>query len=73
MYHDVDGIFSEDIIAYACLQNAKRFNIDVPRDLKIIGYDGNDILKLSLCNMWFVVPYFLYYFYKGKVYSCCRE
>lgn len=47
MYHDADGIFSEDIIAYACLQNAKRFNIDVPRDLKIIGYDGNDILKLS--------------------------
>lgn len=47
MYHDVDGIFSEDIIAYACLQNAKRCNIDVPRNLKIIGYDGNDIMQLS--------------------------
>ena len=33
--------------AYACLQNAKRCNIDVPRNLKIIGYDGNDIMQLS--------------------------
>lgn len=47
IYHDVDGIFSEDVVAYACLQNAKRLKIDVPRNLKIVGYDGNDLLKLS--------------------------
>ena len=47
IYHDVDGIFTEDVAAYACLQNARRLNIEVPRDLKIVGYDGNDLLKLS--------------------------
>ena len=47
LYHDVDGIFTEDVAAYACLQNARRLNIEVPRDLKIVGYDGNDLLKLS--------------------------
>lgn len=47
IYHDVDGIFSEDVAAYACLQNARRLNIEVPRDLKIVGYDGNDLSKLS--------------------------
>lgn len=47
IYHDVDGIFSEDVVAYACLQNARRLNIEVPRDLKIVGYDGNDLSKLS--------------------------
>lgn len=47
IYHNVDGIISEDIVAYACLQNAKRWNIDVPRNLKIVGYDGNEVLQLS--------------------------
>ena len=47
IYHNVDGIISEDIAAYACLQNAKRWNIDVPRNLKIVGYDGNEVLQLS--------------------------
>lgn len=47
IYHDVDGIFSEDMVAYACLQNARRLKIEVPRDLKIVGYDGNDLLKIS--------------------------
>ena len=44
IYHNVDGIISEDIVAYACLQNAKRWNIDVSRNLKIVGYDGNEVL-----------------------------
>ena len=47
LYHDVDGIFSDDIVAYCCLQKARETGISVPEDLKIIGYDGNDIMSLS--------------------------
>lgn len=42
----MDGIFTEDIEAYYCLSQAKKRGIMVPRDLKIVGYDGNDITKM---------------------------
>ena len=31
--------------AYFCLVQAKKRGIVVPRDLKIVGYDGNDITR----------------------------
>ena len=48
LYHNVDGIFSDDVVAYCCLQYARQMEINVPRDLKIVGYDGDDIFKLSI-------------------------
>lgn len=48
LYHNVDGIFSDDAVAYCCLQYARQMEINVPRDLKIVGYDGDDIFKLSI-------------------------
>ena len=41
----IDGIFTEDLEAYFCLVQAKKRGIVVPRDLKIVGYDGNDITR----------------------------
>ena len=48
LYHNMDGIFSDDTVAYCCLQYARQMEINVPRDLKIVGYDGDDIFKLSI-------------------------
>lgn len=46
MYSGIDGIFTEDICAFACVSEALRRNISVPGDLKVIGYDGHDIGRL---------------------------
>lgn len=43
---DVDGIFTDDVTAYYCIMQAKKRGISVPNDLKIIGYDGNDITRM---------------------------
>lgn len=43
---DIDGIFTEDIEAYYCMTQAKKRGIQVPRDLKIVGYDGNELTRL---------------------------
>lgn len=43
---NMDGIFTEDMEAYWCLAQAKKRGIVVPRDFKIVGYDGNDITKM---------------------------
>ncbi|MEN0650265.1 LacI family DNA-binding transcriptional regulator [Caldifermentibacillus hisashii] len=45
---ETDGIFaSDDLIAATCLKVAKELNIDVPQDLRIVGYDGSQTV-LSL-------------------------
>ena len=41
-HSEVDGIFTEDVEAYFCLVQAKKRGISIPRDLKIVGYDGNE-------------------------------
>lgn len=46
MYQEMDGIFTDDIAAYYCLAQAKKRGIVVPRDLKIVGYDGNEVTKM---------------------------
>lgn len=45
-HSEVDGIFTEDVEAYFCLVQAKKRGISIPRDLKIVGYDGNEITRL---------------------------
>ena len=45
-YTDVDGIFTMDIPAICCLNIVLQNGISVPRDLKIIGYDGTYLTKM---------------------------
>lgn len=45
-YPWVDGIFTDDVEAYCALSQAKKRGIRVPRDLKIVGYDGNEITRM---------------------------
>jgi LacI family transcriptional regulator, sucrose operon repressor len=45
----VDGIFaSDDMIATTVLKEAKERNIKVPKDLKVIGYDGTETVRFIL-------------------------
>lgn len=39
-YPEVDGIFGTDLYAMACLRYALDHGISVPRELKIVSYDG---------------------------------
>lgn len=46
---DVDGIFaSDDLIASSVMKEAKRRNINIPADLKVIGYDGSETTRMLL-------------------------
>lgn len=45
VHDDIDGVFTEDIEAYFCLVQAKKRGLHVPRDFKIVGYDGNTISR----------------------------
>ena len=47
LFSKVDGIFTADIGAYFCLAFAKKKGIRVPEDLKIIGFDGLEITRMS--------------------------
>lgn len=47
MFSQVDGIFTADIGAYYCLAIAKKKGIKVPEQLKIIGFDGLEITRMS--------------------------
>lgn len=41
---DIDGVFaSSDIIAAQCIQMAHALGYQIPKDIKIIGYDGVDM------------------------------
>jgi len=46
---DIDGIFAgSDLLAFSLLYVAHLFKKDIPKDLKIIGYDDIDIASFSL-------------------------
>ena len=47
IFDKVDAVYAGDLIAAACLVVAERKKIKVPEELKIIGYDGLDIAKLT--------------------------
>lgn len=47
VYSGVDGIFTEDMTAYCCTQAAAVYGIQVPEQLKIVGYDGNEIIRIA--------------------------
>lgn len=46
---EVDGIFaSDDLIASRVIREAKKRKINIPSDLKVIGYDGTETARLLL-------------------------
>lgn len=47
LYPNVDGIFADDLTAYCFAAEAVRRGIRIPEQLKILGYDGNDITLLN--------------------------
>lgn len=44
---DMDGCMTNDIAALSCLSIALEMGIKVPEQLRIIGYDGTEITRLS--------------------------
>lgn len=43
---EVDGIFaSDDIIAIKIIQEANKMGYSVPEDIKIVGYDGTELIR----------------------------
>ncbi|WP_371018097.1 LacI family DNA-binding transcriptional regulator [Pseudalkalibacillus sp. JSM 102089] len=45
----VDGVFaSDDLIASRVMQEARRRGIDIPTQLKVVGYDGTETTRLLL-------------------------
>ncbi len=48
LFPGVDGIFAQaDIIAVGCIAALKELGIEVPRDVKVMGYDDCSICNLS--------------------------
>lgn len=47
IYNQVDGIFTEDVEALCCIREAKTRGKFVPRDIKIVGYDGSEMALIS--------------------------
>lgn len=47
MYSHCDGIFTDDVSAYCCLSEAQRRGIAVPDGLKLVGYDGNELIQIG--------------------------
>lgn len=45
-YYDIDGVFGTDLLAVFSLQKALELGKKVPKDLKIVAYDGTYITKL---------------------------
>ncbi len=45
LFDDVDAVYVGDLLAVACMAVAEKRGIQIPEELKIIGYDGLDIGK----------------------------
>ncbi len=50
-HREIDGIFSDDISAYFAVKAAREMGKNIPRDLKVVGYDGSEITKLIRPNL----------------------
>ena len=46
IYTAIDGVFASDVEAYCFLVQAKKRGISIPRGLKIVGYDGNELTRM---------------------------
>lgn len=46
-YPNVDAIFGSDLAMLACLQQAREYGYNIPKQLKLIAYDGTYITSMS--------------------------
>lgn len=46
-HKDIDGIFSVDMVIIAILKEALGLGINVPEQLKLVGYDGTEISRMT--------------------------
>lgn len=46
-YPDIDAVYGADLIAVAFLKVAQENGINIPADLKLIGYDGTDVTQMN--------------------------
>lgn len=55
MYRNIDGIFSDDIIAYCFIFEAVNRGIRIPEQIKVVGYDGNELAQIVTPHITTVV------------------
>lgn len=48
IFDSVDAVYAGDLIASACVAIASKKGIRIPEELKVIGYDGLEIAKLTV-------------------------
>lgn len=46
-YPEVDGIIGVDLSVLACMQEAQKRNIEIPKDVKILAYDGTYLTRTN--------------------------
>lgn len=47
LYSRTDGVFTDDVMAYCCLAEAAAQGIRIPEQMKIVGYDGNELTQIT--------------------------
>ena len=47
-YKDIDGVFTTDNMAILVIKECYKRGINIPKDLKIIGYDGTESSELFI-------------------------
>ncbi len=50
-YPDIDGIFAVDMVALACIKRLLKNKKKVPRDIKVVAYDGTYVAKVGVMNL----------------------
>lgn len=50
-FPDVDGIFAVDMVAIACIRQLLKRKKQIPRDVKIVAYDGTYVAKVGVMNL----------------------
>ena len=50
-YPDIDGIFAADMVAIACIRQLLKRKKKVPRDVKVVAYDGTYVAKVGVMNL----------------------
>lgn len=54
-YPQIDGIYGADMVVCACLGEARKRKLDIPKDIKFIAYDGTFITESSFYNITAIV------------------
>ena len=54
-YPHIDGVYGADMVVCACLGEARKRKLDIPKDIKFIAYDGTFITESSFYNITAIV------------------